>query len=223
MGYKEELKKALQGIDESRFAKYTDNQLAGFEKLHNVPRTNEWKNKIGDSNKGKIVSEKTKAKLSQVKKGIPSSEETKERLRILAKETKQYLIASEAAKNRPIEKRQESNRKSALSRTGRKADDSHKNNISNALKGKPKSESHRKKLSEAKLGKKMAEEQKEKYKLLFKGERNPMFGKKQSAESRKKMGQNHTGYHIERCCPFCKRTIKGTNFFKYHGDNCKLK
>ena len=28
---------------------------------------------------------------------------------------------------------------------------------------------------------------------------------------------------IERTCPHCSKTIKGRNYFKWHGDNCKLK
>lgn len=123
----------------------------------------------------------------------------------------------------PIEKKLEFQKKSALSRTGRKASDEHKQSISNALKGKPKSEEHRKKLSLAKTGKKMDEDTKRKISLTICGKGNPMFGKTHSLEVRKKMSQNHSGYNIERTCLFCKKTIKGTNFFKYHGDKCKLK
>lgn len=123
----------------------------------------------------------------------------------------------------PIEKKLEFQRKSALARIGRKASDEHKSNISKGLKGKPKSEEHRLKLSLAKKGKKMDEETKKKISLTISGKGNPMFGKTHSLDTRKKMSQNNKSYHIIRTCEHCKREIKGPNFYRHHGDNCKLK
>jgi ribosomal protein S6E (S10) len=123
----------------------------------------------------------------------------------------------------PLERRIEIQKKSAQSRTGRKASEQHKFAISNSLKGKSKSEEHKKSLSLSKIGKKMDEETKRKISMTISGDGNPMFGKTHSKETRKKMSQNHTGYNIERTCLICRKTLKGTNFFKYHGDKCKFK
>ena len=80
MGYKEELKKALEGIDESRFGKFTDNQLIGFEiisqkmrgdnnsihKMKNNPFKNpEIQKQILQKNIGRKNTDKTKLKISK--------------------------------------------------------------------------------------------------------------------------------------------------------------
>ena len=119
------------------------------------------------------------------------------------------------------EQRADIGRRSGLSRVGRLASDEHKDNISKGLKGKPKSKEHKEKLSIFRTGKKMDETQKERYKLLFKGERNPMYGKTHTEETRKKIS-NNPAYKIERICPHCNKTIIGTNYFRHHGDRCKL-
>lgn len=120
------------------------------------------------------------------------------------------------------ERRLEINKKSAQSRIGRKASEQHKFAISNSLKGKYKSEEHKKNLSLSKIGKKVTEETKRKISVSISGEGNPMFSKTHSKEIRKKISQNHTGYKIERTCPHCNKTIIGTNYFRHHGDKCKL-
>jgi hypothetical protein len=122
----------------------------------------------------------------------------------------------------PIERKLSIYQKSSQSRTGRKASADHCFSISNSLKGKSKSDEHKKNLSISRTGKKMSEEQKQRYKLLFKGEKNPMYGKTHTEETRKKIS-NNPAYKIERNCPHCNKTIIGTNYFRHHGDRCKLK
>jgi hypothetical protein len=123
----------------------------------------------------------------------------------------------------PLERRQEIHRKSALARTGRRASNEHKLSISNALKGKRKSDEHKKMMSLSKIGKKHTEETKVKISMTISGEGNPMYGKKHSEESKRKMSQNNLSYHIIRTCHHCQKIIKGTNYFRHHGDKCKLK
>jgi len=189
-----------------------------------IEMTNEIKNEyigLGKRQKGKILSTETKNKISKIKKGVVAKEETKEKLREIAKETKQYLIAANVWSNKSSEYKKEVGKRSGKSRTGRKASEQHKKNISNALKGRILSDEHKKNLSISKTGKKMDEGQKERYKLLFKGERNPMYGKTHNEETRKKIS-NNPAYKIERTCPYCDKTIIGTNYFRHHGDRCKL-
>jgi hypothetical protein len=170
MDYKEKLKKALEGIDGSRFTKFTDKQLWDFDK-RNI--------------------------------------------------TGQHLKAAQCWSKKSEEYRKEVGKRSGQSRLNRQASENHKDKISKGLKGKPKSEEHKKNLSISKIGKKMNNEQKERYKLLFKGERNPMFGKKQSDKSRKKMSDNHYAKKLIQC-PYCGYKCAGNNYKRYHGDNCKL-
>ena len=122
----------------------------------------------------------------------------------------------------PLERKLEIYKKSSLSRTGRKADEQHKQSISKGLKGKPKSEEHRKKLSENRIGIPMNQDTKDKISKTLSGSGNHMYGKTHSDEARKKIS-NNPAYKIERTCPHCDKTIIGTNYFRHHGDKCKLK
>lgn len=122
----------------------------------------------------------------------------------------------------PIERRLEIYKKSATSRTGRKASFDHCFSISTALKGKPKSKEHCENLSKSKVGKKQSAETIAKKKVIFSGSGNPMYGKTHTEEARKKIASN-PAYKIERTCPNCNKTIIGLNYFRHHGDNCKMK
>jgi hypothetical protein len=221
MDYKEELKKALEGIDESRFAKLTDNQLAWYDSRNGLPHSDVHKKRIGLAHKGKKLSLKEVERVKNMNIGRVHSEETKDKLKENARITKQYLKAAQVWSQKPEEFKKEVGKKSGQSRVGRLASDEHKDNISKGLKGKPKSKEHKEKLSISRTGKKMDEEQKKRYKLLFKGERNPMYGKTHTEETRKKIS-NNPAYKIERTCPHCNKTIIGTNYFRHHGDRCKL-
>jgi hypothetical protein len=122
----------------------------------------------------------------------------------------------------PIEKKLESYKKSAQSRTGRKASADHCFAISNSLKGKRKSDEHINNMSLSRIGKKVSEETKRKISITISGAGNPMFGKTHTEEAKKKIA-NNPAYKIERTCPHCSKTIIGTNYFRHHGDRCKIK
>jgi hypothetical protein len=104
--------------------------------------------------------------------------------------------------------------------------------ISKSLKGKPKTLKHRKNLSASHIG-------------IQAGEKNPMFGKKHndlikrahsdrmlgnqngkgwvpSEEARAKMSARAQNRRIS-ICPHCLKSCSGSNYTRWHGDNCKLK
>lgn len=165
---------------------------------------------LGKNRKGAILNENSRDKI-KIKANLRKEDETiMQKYRqagLRSKKMGYYLIASNAANNRPIEQKLESQRKSALSRTGRKATIEHKQNISKGLSGKPKSQEHKKKLSESKIGKPMSNETIEKLKIRNIGEGNPMFGKKKR----------------RIICIHCNRSIDVGNHTRFHGDNCKEK
>jgi hypothetical protein len=122
----------------------------------------------------------------------------------------------------PIEKKLESYKKSAQSRTGRKASADHCFSISNSLKGKTKSIEHCNNLSKSKIGKKQSQETIAKKKIIFAGVGNPMYNKNHSVKSREQISQNH-GAKTIKVCPHCGKECGANNYPRYHGDNCKLK
>lgn len=70
--------------------------------------------------------------------------------------------------------------------------DETKKKLSEIKSGVPLSDSHRKKLSESHKGKKYTQSQIESRKDLFKGERNPMYGKHLSEDHKRKLSESHT-------------------------------
>ena len=104
--------------------------------------------------------------------------------------------------------------------------------LSRALKGRVKSESHRENLSISHKG-------------VQAGSKNPMFGKTHSNEVRQahsermRGNQNSKGRVLSKesrakmsaraknrkttVCPHCQGSYIGSNYTRWHGDNCKLK
>jgi len=112
--------------------------------------------------------------------------------------------------------------------------DEHKNNLSKAGKGRKFNKNWKRKISEAKAN--------------MKPEDNPMFGKKHSLASRKKMSESQSGNKASEetkkkmsennkgkanpmfgkkqptmTCPYCKNTYSKTNIKRFHLDKCKMK
>ena len=103
--------------------------------------TEETKQKLSEAKKGKILSEEHKQKLSEAKKGKTLSEEHKQKI-------------SEAIKKQLVEK--------GGPFKGWHLSVEHKQKLSDAMKGKTFSEEHKQKISEAKKGKTLSEETKQK-------------------------------------------------------------
>lgn len=125
-------------------------------------RTEEWKRKIGEANKGKTHSEETKRKLSEASKGNQNckgnklSEEQKRKLseinkgKVLSEETKRKI--SESNKGRKMS--EEHKKKLCELRTGKQRTEEVKNKISQKLKGRQLPEETKKKMSDARKGEK---------------------------------------------------------------------
>ena len=103
--------------------------------------TEETKQKLSEAKKGKILSEEHKQKLSEAKKGKTLSEEHKQKI-------------SEAIKKQLVEK--------GGPFKGWHLSVEHKQKLSDAMKGKTFSEEHKQKIREAKKGKTLSEETKQK-------------------------------------------------------------
>ena len=120
--------------------------------------TEETKQKLSEAKKGKTFSKEHKQKLSEAKKGKTFSKEHKQKLseakkgKTLSEEHKQKI--SEANKKRLVEK--------GVPFKGQHLSEEHKQKISDAMKGKTFSKEHKQKISEAKKGKTLSEETKQK-------------------------------------------------------------
>ena len=112
----------------------------------------------GDGHLGFIMTEETKQKLSEAKKGKTFSEETKQKIsdakkgKTLSEEHKQKI--SEAIKKQLVEK--------WVPFKGKHHSLESRQKISDSMKGKTFSEEHKQKISEAKKGKTLSEETKQK-------------------------------------------------------------
>ena len=112
----------------------------------------------GDGHLGFIMTEETKQKLSEAKKGKTFSKEHKQKLseakkgKTLSEDHKQKI--SEAIKKQLVEK--------GVPFKGKYQSEETKQKISDAMKGKTFSKEHKQKISEAKKGKTLSEETKQK-------------------------------------------------------------
>lgn len=81
------------------------------------------------------------------------------------------------------------------------------------------------KLSKSKLGKKRSKETRQiisENHANVNGEQNPMYGKIQSSETKRKISEaNKNKPKLE--CPYCKGFFSKTNFIRWHDKNCKEK
>jgi len=189
----EEIQRMLDEISEKKFAKMSDAFLFSVEERHQ----NGVYKKTAERMTNRVVTKETGLKISKSKKGVPLSEDHKEKLKEIAQETKNYLKAAEVWSNKPEEFRKKVGKKSGKSRIGRTASDEHKENISKGLKGKPKSDEHKESLRLARLNVVLSDEAKEN---IAKAAR------------------------VEYVCPHCNSVVKGKgNLSRWHGDNCKQK
>jgi hypothetical protein len=129
-------------------------------------RTEEWKRKIGEANKGKTHSEETKRKLSEASKGNQNckgkklSEEQKRKLSEINK-------GNQYAKGKKLSEEQK--RKLSEINKGKVLSEETKRKISESNKGRKMSEEHKKKLCELRTGKQRTEEVKNKISQKLKG------------------------------------------------------
>lgn len=162
-----------------------------------------FKSLTGDKNPfyGKHHTEKTKKILSSYKKGIPLSEETKQKMSIAhknnppSKEHIQYMIKRKAELG-PYTNSEETRRKISEANKGRITSQSTREKLSKAHKGKKLSEETKKKLSEINKGRKrgpLSEETKKKLSERFSGKGNPNYGRKFSKEVRERMSESRRG------------------------------
>ena len=125
-------------------------------------RTEEWKRKIGEANKGKTHSEETKRKLSEASKGNQNckgktpSDETKRKI-------------SEANKGRTLS--EETKRKMREAHKGRKMSEEHKIKLCELRMGKERPKDVRDKISQKLKGRQLPEETKKKMSDARKGEK----------------------------------------------------
>lgn len=148
----------------------------------------------GDGIVGNIYSKEARERISKAKKGKKKSKETKRKM-------------SESFKLRPpvsVETRikmgisQRKRKGTFTDSTRKKISEANKNRthseetrkkISKANKGRKKSDEHKKKLGNARRGQKLSTEWKDKIRVSTSGEKNPMYNKKHSEESKIKMSE----------------------------------
>lgn len=140
-------------------------------------RTEEWKRKIGEANKGKTHSEETKRKLSEASKGNQNCKGKK-----LSEEHKKRL--SEIHKDKALT-------------------EEHKRKISEANKGRKMSEEHKIKLCELRMGKERPKDVRDKISQKLRGRQLPEETKKKMSDARKGEKCWNNGQITKRCveCP----------------------
>ena len=141
----------IEGYRDFSNKKYLTNCTWGGEGTSGMHHSEETKQKISETEKGKKISEETKRKLSESCKGRKLSEEAKQKI-------------SEANKGKKSS--EDKKQKISEANKGRKLSEEHKKKISETKKGKEHSEEHNKKISESmkgkNKGKKLSEERKQK-------------------------------------------------------------
>ena len=152
----------------------------------------------GEGGSGAIISDETRRKISEAKKGKTHSEETKRKMsdihkgKTLSEEHKIKLSKANKGRTRS----EETKRKIGEGHKGKTLSEETKTKISEAKKGKIPSEETIRKLSEANKGKTHSEETKTKMSEIKKGENNPFYGKSHSEETKRKLSEAHKG----KCC-----------------------
>lgn len=147
------------------------NRTNGDEKFVLKHHTQESRSKISNSRKGMRMSEETKKKLHVLYVGKPLSEEHKMKISI---------------GNRGKKLSEESKKAVSLARKGKPLSLEHKQKLSLAHRGKLLSEEHRKNISKSNMGRVVTGETKEKISNALKGNNN-FGGHTHSLESRIKM------------------------------------
>lgn len=137
------------------------------------------------------IAEETKIKIGKANKGKIHSPEAKEKMSKSRTGNKHF-------------------------RFGKQLTEEHKQKLREKRLGTKHSEETKKKFSESRKGvnnsrfgkgKPMSENQKEKYKIIFSGEKNPMFGKKHSEDTKQKIREKAKG----RISPTAKKVIDTSN------------
>ena len=136
----------------------------------------ESKRKISASNLNKVRSEETRKRISDGHKGLPSSMKGKHH----TEETKQKISIANTG-----HKHTEASR-NYIRKTGYHLSEEHKQNISNALKGKKKSPEHIEKVRKANTGKIITDEQRKRMSESHKGRKLSEEQKRKISESMKK-------------------------------------
>jgi len=195
-----------EGINGYIFSEETKRKMSEANKGRNNPNfgkplSEETKIKISEARKGKPLSEETKIKISEARKGKPLSEEHRRKL-------------SEAHKGKT--RSEETKRKISEAHKGKKISEASKIKLSEALKGKLLSEEHRRKMSEAHKGKILSDETRKKISEANKG-------KIYSEETRRKMSESNKNRPLVTCihCGWASRNSGNIN--RWHNDNCKHK
>tara|TARA_Y100001938_G_scaffold131676_1_gene189067 strand:- start:1629 stop:2450 length:822 start_codon:yes stop_codon:yes gene_type:complete len=177
--------------------------------------TEETKEKLAKSQRGKIVSEETRQKRSEAMKGKNdwcSGEDNPFYGKKHTEESRRKM--SEFKKNNPIPQW-------------------HRDKITNSLKGRKHSEESKKKMSEAQKGRVFSEESKRRMSESSKGIKHSeetkkkiskaMKGRLDSEETRLKKSLAVTGRVYDKVtCPHCGKVGGGGNMSRYHFDNCKF-
>jgi len=140
----------------------------------------ETKKKIGEANKGRIVTQQQKEKTSKVHRGKKISEEHKEKLRKKNKginnpmfgKTFYEIWVKKYGKEEADKKMKEKNEKARIIMTGKKLSDDAKKKISIKSTGRKHTKEAKEKMSKKRIGKKISEETRKKLSFLRTGEKN---------------------------------------------------
>lgn len=181
----------------------TEKMLIGLFKTN----CNKYGYNIRDGGDASCLSEETRRKLSEIKKGHIVSEETRKKIseanagRVPSKEVRQKMSKIRIGEGNPMFNKHHSEE------TKTKISKLNKGNPS-PNKGKHLSEETRKKLSEAKSGQRHSDETRKKISKATAGSNNPNYGKTHSEEARKKISEANKGRLAGGNSPSAKAVIR---------------